>query len=86
MKYKIAISKNAQKSLAKIPKVFQQKIISSIKELSFNPHPQNSKKLTNRLAWRIRINNYRVIYEIDEEILTISIIVISHRRNVYQKC
>ena len=85
MNYKIEIMRSAQKSLAKLPKNFQQKIITSIKDLSSNPHPPNSIKLSGRSAWRIRINDYRVIYEINENVLIITVIVINHRKNVYRK-
>ena len=85
MKYKIAIKRNAQKSLSKIPHPFQQQIIESIKHLSDDPYPKNSKKLSGRPAWRIRIGDYRIIYEINNNILNILILVISHRKNVYKK-
>ena len=85
IKYRIEIKRTAQKALAKIPKEIQLKVIDAIKGLSLNPHPQNSKKLTGRSAWRIRIGNYRVIYEINNNVLLISIIVVSHRKNVYNK-
>ena len=85
MKYDVKITRSAQKSLAKIQKEFQTKIINAVKDLSLNPHPINSKKLTGRDAWRIRIGDYRVIYEINNNELIITIIVISHRKNVYNK-
>ncbi|MCD4817672.1 MAG: type II toxin-antitoxin system RelE/ParE family toxin [Candidatus Cloacimonetes bacterium] len=64
---------------------WQQKIIESISRLSESPYPNNSKKLTNRPARRIRIGNYRIIYEIEEKALIILILVIGHRREVYRK-
>ena len=64
MSFKIKIKRKAQKSLSKIPAPFQSKIIDSIRELSNNPFPSQSKKLTGRDGWRIRIGNYRAIYEV----------------------
>ncbi len=70
--------------LAKISKVDQDKIIQSIQLLSENPRPHGCKKLSGREAWRIRVGNYRIIYEIDNKHLRILIIVIRHRRDVYR--
>jgi len=71
MNYEIQIRRKAQKSLAKIPEPFQGNIIETITSLAHNPNPTNSKKLTGRSAWRIRIGNYRAIYEIENKLLII---------------
>ena len=85
MNYEIQIRRKAQKLLAKIPEPFQGNIIEAITSLAQNPHPVNSKKLTGRPAWRIRIGNYRAIYEIENKLLTILILDIDHRKNIYRK-
>ena len=85
MKYEIKIRKKAQKSLAKIPPPFQSNIIETIKQLAETPLSNQTKKLTGREAWRIRIGNYRVIYEIIENELVILVLNIGHRKNIYKK-
>ena len=85
MTYEIQIRRKAQKSLAKIPEPFQGNIIDAINLLAHNPHPANSKKLTGRPAWRIRIGNYKAIYEIENNLLTILVLDIDHRKNIYRK-
>ena len=85
MIYDIKIRKKAQKSLSKIPNPFQSNIIEKIRKLANNPFPPQSKKLTGREAWRIRIGNYRVIYEIFENELIILVLNIGHRKNIYKK-
>ena len=85
MNYNIKIRKKAQKSLAKIPNPFQSNIIKKIRELAQNPYSHQSRKLTGRDAWRIRIGNYRVIYEIFENELVILVLNIGHRKNIYKK-
>lgn len=67
MSYSISITRSAQKSLAKIDKVRRAEIADQVKALSHNPRPVGSKKLTGRDAWRIRIGDFRVIYEIHDE-------------------
>ena len=85
MNYDIQIRRKAQKSLTRIPEPFQSNIIEAISSLSDNPHPANSKKLTGRPAWRIRIGNYRAIYEINNQQLIILVLDIGHRKNIYKR-
>ena len=84
MNYKIYIERSAQKALSKIPTRDQNRIIESIQNLSDNPRPSNTKKLTGKSAWRIRIGNYRVIYEIVDDRLIIIVISIGHRKDIYK--
>ncbi len=82
--YKIYIEKVALKSLTKIDHQHQTRLINSIRELAKEPRPKNSKKLKGRNAFRIRIGNYRIIYEIEHEKLTILVVSIGHRKNIYR--
>jgi len=56
---------------------------SSNQALAYNPRPTGTKKLTGRDAWRIRIGNYKVIYEITDGTLHVLVIVLGHRKNIY---
>ena len=84
MPYTITIRRKAQKSLIKIPEPYQSRIIRTINELADNPYPAQSKKLTGRDAWRIRIGNYRVIYEISNNKLLILVLHIGNRKDIYK--
>jgi mRNA interferase RelE/StbE len=53
--------------------------------LAGEPRPAGSKKLHGYEAWRIRVGNYRIIYEIEEGRLLIILISVSHRKDVYKK-
>ncbi len=85
MIYDIKIRKKAQKSLSKIPTPFQTNIIEKVRKLANDPFPPQNKKLTGREAWRIRVGNYRIIYEIFESKLVILVLNIGHRKNIYKK-
>ena len=83
--YEIEIENSVEKDLRKIPQEYFKTIISKIKLLANNPHPKGSKKLKDSSNfWRIRINNYRVIYEITESPKIIRIYKISHRKDIYR--
>jgi mRNA interferase RelE/StbE len=60
-------------------------IKEAIAELSFNPRPQNHIKLTNVEAYRIRVGNYRVIYEINDNVLAVAVVEIADRKQIYKK-
>jgi len=84
LSYTIHIEQSAQKNLSKIPSQEQNRIIKAIQNLSKNPLPSGSKKLSGRDAWRIRIGTYRVIYEIHEDKLVVLVVVIGHRKEAYR--
>ena len=86
MSYKIIIKKNALKYLLKVPKQEARKISGRIDQLAGNPYPEDSKKLKgSENDYRIRIGDYRVIYSLYKQILTIEVIRIRHRKDVYRK-
>jgi mRNA interferase RelE/StbE len=60
-------------------------IVEAILSLSENPRPPSHRKLANRSEVRIRVGNYRVLYLIDDENLTVTITAIGHRREVYRR-
>jgi mRNA interferase RelE/StbE len=84
LSYELFIERSAQKALSKIPDPYQERIIEAIKALGKEPRPPDCKKLSGREAWRIRVGNYRVIYEIDDKINKVLIILVSHRREIYR--
>ena len=56
-----------------------------IKGLATEPRPFNCIKLTNEEKYRIRVGDYRVLYEIIDDILVINVVKVKHRREVYRK-
>jgi mRNA interferase RelE/StbE len=82
--YQIVINKSAIKSLAKIPEPYFSTLRLAIFDLSDAPRPNGCKKLKGREAYRIRVADYRVIYEIQDKILLIDVIAIGHRKDIYE--
>ena len=83
-KYNIKLKKSAIKELEAIPKPIIQQIIKRIQDLSSNPRPTGSQKLTNSGHYRVRQGDYRIIYIIIDNTKTIEIYKIGHRREVYR--
>jgi mRNA interferase RelE/StbE len=85
IKYQIIILPAAEKALSKLPKRMQVRIQGAITTLASNPVPPVSKKLVGRDSYRLRVSDYRIVYSIHENILTVKIISIGHRREIYRK-
>lgn len=81
--YKIRITKTAQKQLDKLPDSVAVILIEAIYDLAPNPQPFGCKKLKGREAYRIRKGNFRIIYEIIDSILTVDVIAIGDRKDIY---
>jgi mRNA interferase RelE/StbE len=83
MSYSLNFSKRAFKELAKINEPFYTNIKISITSLTENPRPQGSRKLKGRDGYRIRVGDYRIIYDIFDSELVVNIIHLGHRKNIY---
>ena len=83
--YKILLDKKVIKDLKKIDNTWQKKIIQTI-EITLTTKPYSGKKLVGNLSdyFRIRVGDYRVIYEIFDDVVTVEIIKIKHRKNIYK--
>ena len=85
MNYTIEIKKSAAKSLKKIPRLEQQRIVKKIDDIAEDlPNQEMTKMKGDNPFHKIRVGNYRIIYEIQEEILIILIVKIGHRKDVYR--
>jgi mRNA interferase RelE/StbE len=85
LKYRIDFKSSAAKALRKISKSDQKRIADKIDGLSENlPDPATTKMKRDNPFHRIRVGDYRIIYEIHEDILLIVILKIGHRKDVYR--
>lgn len=84
MTYSLLILRRAQKELAGLPESVYNRIKLAIQKLAEDPKPRGSRKLSGREGWRIRIGEYRIVYDIDNNNHSITILHIGHRRDVYR--
>lgn len=84
MSFSLYIVRRAQKELAQLPPETYERVRVAIRGLAANPRPPGSRKLTARNGWRLRVGDYRVIYEIEDANQTATILHVGHRRDVYQ--
>ena len=81
--YTVSLTKKAQKQLDKLSDEIVEPLLEAISRLEENPRPVGYKKLRGRNGCRIRVGNYRIIYEIFDSILLIDVIAIGHRKDIY---
>ncbi len=86
MSYEIVIPRRAQKSLARLRPTDREKVTAAIVALSEDPRPHGVRTLKGKRGdyLRLRVGDYRVIYRVQEEILTVLVIRVGHRREVYR--
>lgn len=82
--YAIEVTRSARKELRKLEKGEGKLIAKAIYSLASNPRPAGVKKLVGQKAWRLRVSDYRVIYEIYDSKVLVIILKVAHRREVYR--
>ena len=83
-RYKIYFRESVRKDLGVIPKKELQKILHRIEALSEDPRPPGCEKLTGEERYRIRQGRYRILYSIQDDELTVWVVKIGHRKDVYR--
>jgi mRNA interferase RelE/StbE len=82
--YAVSILRRAQKELAELPPGAYDQVRNAIRALAVEPRPLGCLKLTGREGWRIRIGDYRVVYEIEDAQQAVTILHVGHRRDIYR--
>lgn len=82
--YEIVFKRSVAKDLRAIPKKDVQRILRRIEQLRENPRPPQAEKLSGEEKYRIRHGNYWILYVIANEIITVTVVKIGHRRDVYR--
>lgn len=83
MAWTLSILPPAAKQLSKLDRVTGKRVAQAISALVENPRPPGSKKLVGIDAWRIRVGDWRVIYQIQDDRMIVLVIRVCHRRDVY---
>jgi mRNA interferase RelE/StbE len=84
MSYQLAILRRAVKELAQLPKKERLHVEDDVEALASNPRPHGAKKLTGRDGYRIRSGDYRIVYEINDRLRSVTVLHVGHRKDVYR--
>ncbi len=82
--YAVEFTKSAQKELNKLPSQISLRIVKAVDKLSLEPRKGNVRPMIGSKSWRLRVGDYRIIYDIYDSKLIVLIIRIRHRKNVYK--
>ena len=85
MLYRLEIKPQAEKALAKIPNPYRVRISKVIDDLARDPRPKDAVKMVGSdISYRMRVGDYRIVYEIVDRILFVYVVRIAHRKDVYR--
>lgn len=85
MSYEVEIAPAAKRQIKKLPHDLQQKVVAQLEELAFEPRPDGVKKLEGSdNLYRVRLEKYRIIYEIQDGLLLVTVVKVKHRSDVYR--
>ncbi len=83
-RYKLCFNSSVAKDLRKISKKDIQRILKRIEALADDPNPVGAEMLTGDHRYRIRQGSYRILYTIEDDVLTVCIVKIGHRKEIYR--
>lgn len=82
--YKIVFKQSVAKDLRQIPDKDVQRILQRIDGLADDPRPAGAEKLSGEEKYCIRQGRYRILYMIDDHVITVTVVKVGHRRDVYR--
>ncbi len=82
--YELTFKKSVAKDLRAFPKQDVKRILERIRSLADDPRPTGCEKVSGQERYRVRQGVYRIVYEIEDRILTVMVVKVGHRKDVYQ--
>lgn len=83
-KYRVEIKRSAQKEIRSLSGDDLKRVLKKIESLSQDPRGPDCKKLSGQEKYRIRVGNYRILYEIHDTILVVTVVKVAHRKDAYR--
>lgn len=86
MTYRIEVAPAAVRQLRKLDPPARLRVQGAIELLAEHPRPQGAKKLVGGDGeWRVRTGDYRIVYEVHDDVLLVLVVAVGHRRDIYQR-
>ena len=83
--YRVEFTSAAARQVRKLPREHRARVQARVRELASEPRPTGAIKLAGETAaWRVRIGDYRVIYDIFDDVLVVTVLAVGHRRDAYR--
>ncbi|MDQ0727790.1 type II toxin-antitoxin system RelE/ParE family toxin [Microbacterium sp. W4I20] len=84
MTHRVQLLPVAAREIRKLPPEAKRRVQAVIELLAEEPRPPAAKKLTGRPEWRVRTGDYRILYRIEDDVLTVVVVGAGHRREIYR--
>ena len=83
--YKLGLTQRARKDIDDLPETMWPRVRAAISDLRNNPRPAKCKKLKGQIStYRIRVGDYRALYDVDDTTSTVVVLRVQHRRDAYR--
>ena len=83
--YSVLLTRSAAKEIEDVPSKDRRRIIARIEALADEPRPIGVEKLSGAEQYRVRQGNYRILYQIEDAVLIVTVVRVGHRREVYRR-
>ena len=84
MAYVVSLKRSTERELEDLPAKIQVRVIKRLISLKGEPRPTDAKKLHGREAYRLRVGDYRILYEVNDSARKVDVFSIAHRREIYR--
>jgi mRNA interferase RelE/StbE len=85
MAYRLEVSKRVRKDLADLPQDVQRRIVGKLDELLENPFAPGSIKLKGEDSYRVRVGDYRIVFDVDTKTEVITVLALGDRKDIYKR-
>ena len=86
MSYTVQLAPAAKRQLRKLDRSIQDRVVRRLEKLEKDPRPPGVEKMEgDESTYRIRMGEYRIVYEIRDKVLVVLVLKVGHRREVYRR-
>ena len=85
MKYRITWSRRATRSLRGLETATRRRVVDKVRNLADDPRPPDCESVRGYPYFRVRVGDYRIVYDVQDDEVRVSIVLVGHRREIYQQ-
>jgi mRNA interferase RelE/StbE len=86
MRYELIIKPSAEKALDRLPRAVRRRLADAMEALRDDPRPAGAVKLAGEeRLYRVRVGDYRIVYDIYDDRLVVWVVRVGHRKDIYRK-
>ena len=82
--YRVELRQRVQDKLDSLSESDREMVIDALLSLEENPRPRGVEKIRGKELWRVRKGDYRVVYDVDDNVKIVTVVRIGHRKDVYR--